>query len=248
VADVRVITAAGRPGLAETRNAGLAAARSDVVAFLDDDAVAEPGWIERLVAPYHDPCTVAVGGAAVPVWEAQRPRWMPAEFDWVVGCSYLGMPTQTSSVRNLIGCNMSFRRDAAASAGGFAASLGRVGTRPLGCEETDLCIRLGPGVIVYDPEARVHHRVPRDRATWRYFVARCHAEGLSKAQVTRRVGRSSGLASERAHAARTLPAGVYREMRTACVRRSATPLSRAAAIVVGLAVTLAGYVWGSARA
>ena len=57
--------------------------------------------------------------------------------------------------------------------------------RPLGCEETDLCIRLARaepgGVILYDPAVRVRHRVTRERARLGYFVVRCHAEGISKA-------------------------------------------------------------------
>jgi hypothetical protein len=182
------------------------------------------------------------------MFEGRRPRWLPEEFQWVVGCSYRGQPERPSPVRNLIGCNMSFRRETLECSGGFAGGLGRVGADRLGCEETELCIRLGSqapgGVILYDPAARVGHRVPRERATLGYFLSRCHAEGLSKAEVARRCGRSRGLESERAYTRHTLPAGVRNGL-AAFLRGDGAGLARASAIVLGLAATGAGFAAGA---
>ena len=240
--DATVIANPGRRGLSDARNAGLARARGDVVAFLDDDAEAAPDWLERLTAHYDDPAVAGVGGWIEPVWLAGRPRWFPEEFDWVVGCSYRGLPTGCAPVRNLIGANMSFRREVLAEVGGFRTDLGRVGTRPLGCEETELCLRIGrrrpDAILLHEPRARVFHRVPPERASWRYFKARCYSEGLSKAVVARVAG-VRGLSSERTHALRTLPAGVVRGFRAGALRR-------ASAIVAGLVVTTAGYASGTA--
>ena len=100
-----------------------------------------------------------MGGAIEPLWESDRPRWFPPEFDWVVGCTYRGMPCEPKPVRNLIGCNMSFRREVFAQIGGFRDEIGRVGARPSGCDETELCIRLGQrlphALLLYSPCARV---------------------------------------------------------------------------------------------
>lgn len=238
-------------GLSGARNTGVRAATGGVIAFLDDDAIAAPDWLEWLLAAYENPHVMGVGGSVEPLWPGVRPSRLPAEFDWVVGCSYRGLPTDTSPVRNVIGANMSFRRDVFDAVGGFRTGVGRVGARPLGCEETDLCIRvrqrMARSVIVFEPRARVRHRVTPERARWQYFSTRCYSEGLSKAIVARHTGRHDGLASERSYATRTLPRGVARGLADATLRRDAAGLTRAAAIIAGLAITTLGYTVGSVR-
>jgi hypothetical protein len=167
------------------------------------------------------------------------------ELDWIIGCTYTGQPTEQAEVRNLMGCNMSFRREVFGRVGGFAEDIGRIGKYPLGCEETELCIRArqvygaaGEKIrILFDPRAVVDHRVSEDRVGWSYLRRRCWAEGLSKAAVSKLVGSGDALSTERGYVAKILPAAVLRELR----RKQATP---AAAVVVALAFTSAGYLRG----
>ncbi|HEX7135615.1 MAG TPA: glycosyltransferase, partial [Iamia sp.] len=244
---VRVVPNEGPKGLSGARNTAVDIALGDVIAFIDDDAHADIDWVERLLDAYRSDTVLAVGGAVLPSWETGRPAWMAEEFDWVVGCTYRGLPEVRSPVRNLIGANMSFRRDVLVELGGFDSALGRQGDDGAGCEETELCIRAlqrhADGQIVFEPAARVWHRVPAERASWEYFVKRCRAEGRSKAGVAERTGAEQATSSERAYMVRTLPAAVARNVvRTAHLDRDG--ITGAAAIVAGTALVGVEYLRG----
>jgi hypothetical protein len=244
---VQVVANRRERGLSGARNTGVDRAASDVVVFLDDDAEARPGWLASLARNYADPHVLGVGGRIEPQWATRRPAWWPPEFDWVVGCSYTGQGTGV--VRNLIGASSSFRRELF-SDGGFVSGIGRSTevARPVGCEETEFCIRatqrFPDGFFLHDDQAEVTHHVPADRERFSYFLSRCYAEGLSKAQVTESVGKQAGLSSEWRYSTVTLPMGVLRGLGRLLTGDLAGLLT-AGAIVTGLAYTTAGYVKAS---
>lgn len=248
--DLKVIPNAQDPGSCGGRNTGLAESNGDVIAFLDDDAVPGHDWIERLGSAYADPRVLSVGGGVRPRWLTERPSWFPAEFLWVVGCAHSGMPKQREPVRNVIIANMSVRRDAMVEIGGLRQQFSRIEKNAAGAEETDLCIRLAArwpdGLILFDPEAAVEHYVPAERTTLGYFRSRCFAEGRSKAALSNLVGPDAGLAAERSYVRRTLPLGVLRNLRQA-ICGDLAGISRAAMIVFGLAMTVAGYLTAPRR-
>lgn len=248
---VRVLANTEEQGLSGARNTGVGAAHGDVVAFIDDDAAAEPDWLERLCRHYANPSVVGVGGAIEPLWLAGRPKSFPPEFDWVVGCTYRGHRETAGPVRNVIGANMSFRRSIFRDVGGFRSDIGRSGARPSGCEETEFCQRAASGrpnvLIVYEPRARVLHTVPGARGSWSYFLRRCYAEGLSKAVVSRLAGSADGLTSERSYVRSTLSRGVLANVAQAVTGRDASAFVRALRMVVGLGATTAGYTLAAAR-
>lgn len=247
--DHEVISSKFEKGLSGARNTGIEHAAGDVVVFIDDDARAQPRWLETLLASYDDESVLGVGGVVLADWNSVgRPTWLPEEFLWVVGCSYRGQPEVKAEVRNPIGANMSFRRSAFDQAGLFDSSVGRtfISSRPLGCEETEFSIRLrrlSPGArIMYEPRAVVYHHMDQSRATWRYFLGRCRAEGCSKARVSRLSGTSAALSSERSYVTHAITQAIRRELIGLFRPGRKDSLMRLVALSLGTLSATAGYI------
>jgi glycosyltransferase involved in cell wall biosynthesis len=238
------------PGLSGARMTGARLATAPVIAFLDDDAVADPEWLEQLLEAYRDENVLGAGGYIEPLWMAIPPHWFPREFDWVIGCTYKGMPVNDGRIRNVIGANMSVRASILRECGGFTTKLGRRDGAVVAkgvaesCEETEFCIRaarLNPGGYwAYCPKARVRHSVSAQRTTWRYFVRRCRMEGTAKGILAAIAGSKAGLASERRYIFILLQSFLH-EVGSA-LRGERHAASRAAAIFVGFAVTATAYL------
>jgi len=175
-------------GLSSARNMGLKSCDSEIIAFIDDDAVADKDWLKNLSTNFDDPLVIGVGGRIVPIWPNQNPEWFPEELYWIVGCSYKGLPTKKATIRNPIGCNMAFRRYAFEKAGCFSTTTGRVGDKLMGHDDTEMGIRVArrlPGaLIIYDPFSIVYHRVSSNRVNITYVLRRSYSEGFSKAFVS----------------------------------------------------------------
>jgi GT2 family glycosyltransferase len=244
---VLVVENHGGSGASAARNAGVAVASGEIVAFIDDDAIAEPDWLEMLLPHYENGDVVGAGGKILPMWDGAQPKWLPLEFHWVVGASYQGLPELAATVRNVWTGSMTIRRGAFDRVGGFLPGYGKVGnvSRP---EDTELCVRSARawprGTWIFEPRSVVHHRVPASRSTLRFFASRCYAEGIGKAELYALSRGEDVAAAERRHVTRALSKGVVRGFDDMMRRGDAMGVARATAIIGGLTVTCTGLLAG----
>jgi GT2 family glycosyltransferase len=239
-------------GLLESRNTGTKRATGEVIAFLDDDAIPDDDWLERLVEIYESRDVRAVGGKMTPAWVAGKPWFLPEEFYWLVGVTHRGFGPGDpdvdvpGEVRNTFGSNLSFDRESFLELGGFEGELvGRQGGRNLQGGETELCARLretyGQGVF-YTPEARVAHKVFDYRTRLGWLLDRAFWQGYSKRGMEVHVPASSG--EETAFLGALLTAFVPARLKGLLGRPSLTGAVRLVMLFVFTAAVGAGYLYG----
>ena len=203
--NIQVLTVKESAGVSAARNLGIKMARGDALAFLDDDAVADKTWVERLVDTYQKTDAIAVGGRILPTWLRKKPGYLPEELYWLIGLTYEGFAGKdTAGVRNALGPNMSFRREVFREVGLFNEHLGFARERNafMQGEEAEFALRmkskLGKGVI-YDPNLIVYHKVPPSKTRVAMLLKRAFYQGYSKAQLKRIGSSPKPLATEEAY-------------------------------------------------
>lgn len=172
-------------GLSFARNRGAREARAPIVAFLDDDAVAVPEWVDALLCPFETAGErpVAVGGRIELEWVRPRPDWLPdAAQGWL---GYFTLPGDQRELRpgvdNLRGGNMAVERDVLLAAGAFDTRLGRSKNGLMGNEEVELQRRLESlgRPMAYAHDAVIYHLVHPERLTARWMFRRAWDQGRS---------------------------------------------------------------------
>jgi GT2 family glycosyltransferase len=245
--DIAVVKNEYMRGASGSRNTIGLTATTELVAFLDDDTYAEPGWLAALVTVMTAPGSehvVGAGGRILPVWHAAEPSWFPHEFGWAIGITLPEVDQQPRPTRNVWAASMIVRREIFAAVGGFRADFGKVGdvSEP---EDTELCLRMAravPGARwLHVPTAVIHHHVPAERSSMAFFLRRCWLEGRGKAGLAAISSGSDALSEERDYLRKVLPGGLLSHLR----RRDA---AKAAMIVLGAATTAAGFSFGLVKA
>lgn len=170
-------------GLSRARNTGAAAARNDVLVYLDDDARPAPGWIESLRDAFCDPHVAIAGGPIHALWPAERPAgWPPAGMESFFSVLSLGDCDQSFPGRaEVYGANWAIRRDALTAAGGFDVRFGAGKGGALGGEEflaATRVQRLGLGAGRYVAAAAVGHRIEPERIDESYILQRAFRNGV----------------------------------------------------------------------
>lgn len=170
-------------GISAARNHGIERATGDIVAQIDDDAIADPEWIEELVSVYEETDAIAAGGKMTPAWVAGKPEFLPEEFYWLIGVTHRGFADPGEEVRNTFGSNISFRREVIEDLGGFDPHVGRKGEAEIQAHESELGTRLRAGYgrgVVYNPDAKVAHKVFEYRTKPTWLIKRAFWQGYSK--------------------------------------------------------------------
>ena len=186
---MRVLYNEGPWVVSASRNLAISQAKGSIIAFIDDDAVLYPDWAEETARTYDEDTTViGVTGPILPLWQEKSMTWFPREFYWIFSCTYWDMAEKTEG-RNGYGTNLSFRQEAFKFSGLFLTSMGvkgrgHQGWQEPGAEETEFSLRVRQKTgkrILYNPKAKVQHRVYKYRIATEFIVKRAYWEGYAKA-------------------------------------------------------------------
>src|SRR2546426_11042593 len=132
-------------------NEGIAASSGNIIAFVDDDAMVQTGWLEALLNAYRDETVGAAGGRVISMPEPYcnevwgSPRLFVSPSGRVKGTGVGLVSMNQVEVDHLVGCNMSFRREVLELTGGLDPNYTLTNLRV----ETDLCIRVKKGWLAY---------------------------------------------------------------------------------------------------
>ena len=237
-------------GVSEARNAGIRVAAGDVIAFMDDDALAENNWIEKLLSAYESHQAISVGGSIKPIWSGGRPDYFCEELYWLVGVTQDNfMGNKITEVRNTYGPNMSFKKVVFDRIGLFNKDLGfaKSGKVYIQGEEAELSLRMqrefGRGVT-YNPSAIVHHKVAPSKLKVKKLLKRAFAQGISKYLLRRLQGSPGSLSDEKSYLRDMLLHAIPRRLKKAYRISEIKKITLLVAVITSVGL---GYVYGSIR-
>lgn len=178
-----------RIGESSARNCSLAHARGALLAYLDDDAIADPGWLRAYRDAFAADEGLGVAGGPVRLrYLVDKPSWIDAQMEtWLSGFDRGSEPHELRYPEFPRGANMAFRRSAFDDGTRFSEDFGRKGKCLLSHSEIELIYRLAEkGVrIGFVPGAGVDHLVPGGRLDRKWFALRSHWQGRSEALFDR---------------------------------------------------------------
>jgi len=153
------------PGLSHARNRGMAEADASFIAYLDDDAIPEPGWLDAMLSAFEDDEADAVGGKVEPYWSGQRPWWISEAFYPLLGGVDYGPGVFVpDGFFCPCGANMAFRVDLLREMGGFdvrygVCSVNGQEVNKYRGDDTDIGLRLAErgARVLYCSDAAVRH-------------------------------------------------------------------------------------------
>lgn len=177
-------------GLTHARNTGWKVARGRYIAYLDDDAIPSPQWLEKIVETFETvkPSPGCVGGKIQPIWESPRPSWLNDKLaqcltilDWSDTPFFIEQPQYVA------GANIAFPRDLIERVNGFQSNLGRVGNKLLSNEEILISRQIEKMGFktYYHPDITVYHHILASRINKPWLMSRRYWQGVSDAITMR---------------------------------------------------------------
>ncbi|RKY48187.1 MAG: glycosyl transferase family 2 [Candidatus Neomarinimicrobiota bacterium] len=173
-------------GLSHARNAGIKHSRGNIIAFIDDDAIATERWLENVLRVYTTvtPQPGIVGGEVLPIWSRKKPVWMNDRLER--GLSIVKWSNRGFFITKnewLVGANVCYLKKVLEECGGFDTQLGRKGKKLLSMEENLLKERAEQKGYrcYYEPSVRVYHYIPPERLEKGWFLKRNFYQGISEA-------------------------------------------------------------------
>ena len=179
----KVIQQKEKSGLSAARNLGIRTAKGEIIAFIDDDAVADKDWLDELTRVYTTEDIVSVGGKIAPMWLSERPEWYTDQLG-----GYLSLLDLSQNIKQIVfphcpyGCNMSFKKRIFKEIGYFDILMGRTSSKNLlSGEEIDLCKRINERgyKIIYSPKAIVYHQIDSSRLNKAWFKKHAYWNGIT---------------------------------------------------------------------
>jgi glycosyltransferase involved in cell wall biosynthesis len=173
-------------GRSAALNTGIKAAKGEIIATTDDDVRVEPDWLTNAERALQELGADYLGGKALPIWSGKRPAWIPEvrSIHWaVIALLDYGPKPLPLDDYVAIGVNMVFRREAFDRAGLWDNTIGRKAGTLLGQEVREWCSRARAANLkgFYSPDLVVHHVIPADRLTKKYFRKWFYWHGISRA-------------------------------------------------------------------
>ncbi len=173
-------------GVAYARNVAMERCHTDILAYIDDDAIAAPNWAEKILDAFSRyPAAGVIGGKVNPIWEKTPAEWIRkthllhalAVFDWGEEEIFVD-----NFHKWLVSANTAYRMAALRKCGGFNTSLGRKGDLLFAHEElaTNIAIQTYGFDAMYIPGIAVDHLIQAERTEKSWFISHALWEGASR--------------------------------------------------------------------